>query len=137
MIRTRGQQTRRGFVRQGVPAVSWCVTLALALLLITVHAQHLSEDRTAAAVHHAPHVLSAAGYHAGIGLDTADSSMHCSLPSMLLPQVELRGLIAPLAQPIAAVLLPGFALQHSFRTGWDPPRPPGPTRQAILHRFRL
>lgn len=108
----------------------------LAVFPVTIHAQHMSGETVAGPGLHAAHA--AVTLHVpSVGLDMVGIGMHCELPSMLLPQVAAIDTGAELVIWLIPLALLAAAWQRCSGSGRLPPRPPGPTRQAILHCFRL
>lgn len=120
-------------------AVTVLCAAFLTFYIITVHAQHvLTPDPGLDSQFLQPHAAQRPGDYgpdvqAGMGM----GGMDCPLPSMLTPRVD--GM--PAVVSIPAWWLPVLAIA-AVQPRSEPieaplPRPPGPTRQALLQRFLL
>lgn len=113
-------------------------SVVLGLFLVTVHAPHLSEPQahTAMAMGDIDHVLASTSH----GEQEQSEAIDCPFPNLVPPQIS-----ALFDQPMLGVwfitvlpleLLASYVVcSHSSPARF--PRPPGPTRQAVLQRFTL
>jgi hypothetical protein len=132
------QQSRHRHSQRKWRAIFTAVALALTLYLVTAHAPHFFDDRTHSENLHAAHVALVTDLHASsVGIDHDEHSAHCALLRMLVPRFTSLENGAPLALWHAPFLLLAAVGRPLAATNRILPRPPGPTRQAILHCFRL
>jgi hypothetical protein len=111
-------------------------SVVLGLFLVTVHAPHLSEPQAHMAMGDIDHVLAPTSH----GEQEQSEAIDCPFPDLVPPQIS-----ALFDQPVLGVwftamlplaLLASYVVcSHSSPARF--PRPPGPTRQAVLQRFTL
>ncbi len=131
LIRARQQ-------RQVETGKTHCVAAYTCLIivhLVLIHTLHLALPSESSMAHY--QVAGTHASHASVASsESAGNDISCSAPNFVSQRVETVVITASMS-PLPEVIPELPQSPVSLRADCDPPRPPGPTRQALLQRFTL